>query len=143
MGVVAQLNDVAGNDTVYGLNDDRISLLLSSEETHGALVDKVINFPNPFRTVSGNNKEGSVGTTVRYVLTRPVEEVVLRVFEAAGEQLLVAQLPGIAPGEHLVSWSGRDIYGDALASGVYFGVIEIQSGSDRDIQRMIMAINNR
>jgi len=67
----------------------------------------------------------------------------LRVFDVAGEQLYVADLGRRISGEHLITWSGRDVYGQPLATGVFLALLEVVDGSSAEVERTIFAVNNR
>jgi hypothetical protein len=135
-----RVTDRAGNIADLGFNEERVRLLLASAEKQGLLLDKLINFPNPFRTVGGGSSD--LGTTIRFVLTAEAD-VRLRVFDVAGEQLYVADLGRRMPGEHLITWSGRDVYGQPLATGVFLALLEVVDGSSAEVERTIIAVNNR
>ena len=134
------VTDRAGNTADLGFNEERVRLLLASAEKQGLLLNKLINFPNPFRTVGGGSSD--LGTTIRFVLTAEAD-VRLRVFDVAGEQLYVADLGRRIPGEHLITWSGRDVYGQPLATGVFLALLEVVDGSSAEVERTIIAVNNR
>jgi hypothetical protein len=134
-----RVSDLAGNADSIGINQD-VLLRLASAEIHGMLIDKIMNFPNPFRTVGDVD---DIGTTIRFVLTEYAERVKLRVFDVTGEQLYVADMSPKAAGEHLLTWTGRDIYGQPLATGVYFVLLEVTGASGSEQERTIMAVNNR
>jgi hypothetical protein len=135
-----RVTDRAGNTTPLGFNEERVRLLLATAEKQGLLLNKLINFPNPFRTVGGGSSD--LGTTIRFVLTAEAD-VRLRVFDVAGEQLYVADLGRRRPGEHLMTWTGRDVYGQPLATGVFLALLEVVDGSSAEIERTIIAVNNR
>jgi hypothetical protein len=135
-----RVTDRAGNETDLGFNQERVRLLLASAEKQGLLLNKLINFPNPFRTIGGGSSD--LGTTIRFVLTAEAD-VRLRVFDVAGEQLYVADLGRRISGEHLITWSGRDVYGQPLATGVFLALLEVVDGSSAEVERTIFAVNNR
>jgi hypothetical protein len=134
------VKDLAGNIDSLGVNQD-VLLRLASAEIQGVLIDKIMNFPNPFRTVG--DADDDIGTTIRFVLTEDAERVKVRVFDVTGEQLYVADMSPKAAGEHLLTWTGRDIYGQPLATGVYFVLLEVTGASGSEQERTIMAVNNR
>lgn len=74
------------------------------------------NYPNPFNQA----------TTIRYRLRAgEAGHVSLKIFNVRGEQ--VADLPGGGqdPGDHVVTWDGKDGSGRELASGIYFYVLSV------------------
>jgi hypothetical protein len=136
--------DGAGHSDTLRLGNEDVELLIESGVFEGLLADKVINYPNPFRTLVGAERE--IGTTLRFVITPEAAEganVVLRIFDASGEQVYYADLAVRQPGEHLITWDGYNVYGQPLASGVYFAKLEVESNSKKEIGKLIMAILNR
>jgi hypothetical protein len=83
-------------------------------------------FPNPFNP----------RTTIAFDLPEP-GLVTLRVFDVAGR--IVRELIGAedhTPGRHEVVWNGRDDAGRQVASGTYFGRLEL--GQYTETKRMVM-----
>jgi hypothetical protein len=118
--------------------------LLKTGEQDGMLVDKMINFPNPFTSLSRLGVP--TGTTIRFVLTPQLTEgasVRLRIFDSGGEQVYVADLGEQGAGEHLATWAGYDIYGQPLATGVYFAILEVKTREKTEVIKLKMAILNR
>ena len=56
---------------------------------------------------------------------------------------IIANFPDLGAGEHLFTWSGYDVYGHPLATGVYFAIIEVTSGTQVEINKLKIAILNR
>ncbi|MBU4446818.1 hypothetical protein KJ656_17335, partial [bacterium] len=48
--------------------------------------------------------------------------------------------PGI---HHEVVWDGRSIYGEKLASGIYFGYFEVENNTKKKVSYLKIAIDNR
>lgn len=69
-------------------------------------------FPNPF----------AASTTLRYRLPR-AGDVVLTIYNVLGEAVWRTEGPQ-APGEHAVTWDGRDRSGRPVAAGLYFYTLQ-------------------
>lgn len=69
------------------------------------------NYPNPFAS--------SAFTALRFVLPRQAN-VRLEIFNVMGERVALLQAERYAAGAHAFEWDGRDQFGTAVASGVYF-----------------------
>ena len=133
--------DLADNSAEYVIGVDATRYNLSLPTSGEALVGKLINYPNPFRTLPGSGSQGGVGTTLRFTLGDPAD-VTLRVFDVLGDQVYVARMGGLPAGENLITWPGRDLYNNPLASGVYFGVLEVSGGGPSATKKVIMAVLN-
>lgn len=71
------------------------------------------NYPNPFNST----------TTIRYDLPES-SDVVLRIFNTRGQEVVTLVDGDVVEGSHFVEWDGRDQQGLSVASGVYFYRIE-------------------
>ena len=92
-----------------------------------ATLEAVEVFPNPFNPTA----------TIRYDLTRNAV-VTLRVFDVAGRcvrRLVDGELVG--PGRRRAVWDGRDDFGRAQPSGVYFCRI-LADGEERVVKTTLM-----
>lgn len=141
--VSLSLEDLAGNAVELQLGEP-IEFLIKTGDVDGLLVDKTINFPNPFATLP--IADAALGTTIRFVITPQLQNIAtakLRIFDAGGEQVFIANFPDLGAGEHLFTWSGYDVYGHPLATGVYFAIIEVTSGTQVEINKLKIAILNR
>ncbi len=75
------------------------------------------NFPNPFNPV----------TTIRYGMPGD-ERVTLKVYNVLGEEVLTVVNDEYKPaGYHVAIWNGKNKEGKAVASGVYFIRMQVQS----------------
>jgi hypothetical protein len=84
------------------------------------------NYPNPF----------GPQTTIAYTLSSPAE-VRLEIYDVAGRlvRTLVSE-PG-TPGEHRLSWDGRDLRGIRVSPGIYFIRLEVGGrGTTRTLVRI-------
>ena len=143
--VSLRYTDCAGHKDSLVLGQEVGHYLLSTGEVGSLLVDKMINFPNPFTALPG--LDVPTGTTIRFVLTPEIEgsptTAKLRIFDTGGEQVYVADLGELRPGENLKTWSGHDIYGHPLATGVYFAILEIRTADRKEIKKLKIAVLNR
>lgn len=80
------------------------------------------NYPNPFNP----------STTIRYQLPRE-ETVRLSVLNQLGQEIRVLVNNKRQPGDHTEIWDGKDRFGKAAASGVYF--MRIKAGEFRAIRK--------
>ncbi|MAT40610.1 MAG: hypothetical protein CL946_13515 [Ectothiorhodospiraceae bacterium] len=67
------------------------------------------NFPNPMQTE----------TTIAYKLERPTA-VTLRIYNAAGEQIYIAESGYRRSGTHTFPWNGVTLSGNSVPNGVYY-----------------------
>jgi hypothetical protein len=83
------------------------------------------NYPNPFNPI----------TTIDYQI--PIRSrVSLKIFDVSGKlvRTLVDEYEG--PGSHVALWDGKDSFGKAVASSIYF--YELRAGSYRETKRMVL-----
>jgi len=94
------------------------------------------NFPNPFWSAATSRLAGNPATTIRYGLPRH-SHVTLKVFNALGEEVatLLTDAPQAA-GYHVAIWDGRNKFGAATASGLFF--YQLQSGDLVLTKKMIL-----
>ena len=79
-------------------------------------------FPNPFTT----------RTTFIYELTEQFDDVTIKIFTLSGKKIFtmsvsenaITDLPLYSIGYHEIPWYGRDEFGNTVANGVYFYIIE-------------------
>jgi hypothetical protein len=76
-------------------------------------------FPNPFRGA----------TTLSFSVERP-SHVRLSIYDVTGRRMIVLLDESRPAGRHAALWDGRDQEGRFVASGVYFGKLQIGSWSD-------------
>jgi hypothetical protein len=67
------------------------------------------NYPNPFNP----------STTISYSVSSP-GTVILRVYDVTGHLVKILVNEPKSAGVHRVTWDGRDLHGQSIASGVYF-----------------------
>ncbi len=77
--------------------------------------------PNPFRPGDGP-------TTLRFSLESQTRAR-LAVYDIAGRLVRTLTDGAFAPGEHALSWDGKDAHGQQVSSGVYFYRLEAQGQS--------------
>ena len=83
------------------------------------------NYPNPFNPI----------TTIDYQI--PIRSrVSLKIFDVSGKlvRTLVDEYEGA--GSHDALWDGKDSFGKAVASSIYF--YELRAGSYRETKRMVL-----
>lgn len=84
------------------------------------------NYPNPFNP----------GTTIGYSLDRP-SQVDLKIYDALGRFVKTLASGIKSPGEHKISWDGRDSLGRQVSSGIYYYRIRTQ-GSELTRQMLLV-----
>jgi hypothetical protein len=144
LAVSVVITDGAGHSTSLNLGGEQVEYLVRTGEFDGLLVNDMINFPNPFASLQGVGN--GVGTTIRFVLTPQLAdraEARLKVFDSGGELVYVAELNNLGAGEHALTWPGYSLYGQALATGVYFAILEVRADGQTEVNRHTMAILNR
>jgi len=83
------------------------------------------NYPNPFNPC----------TTIRYKIQKRTE-VLIKVFDVCGKEIITL-INGVEdPGEKSVQWQGMDSNGNPVTSGVY--IYQITAGSCIDARKMIL-----
>jgi len=75
------------------------------------------NFPNPFLPRAASPSLNT--TAIRYRLLHEAQ-VTLMVYDARGRQVALLLARRQRPGDHVVTWNGRDQRGDRVPSGIYF-----------------------
>lgn len=83
------------------------------------------NQPNPFR----------VETVIRYGLANP-EKVVLRVYNALGEEIRILMEQTQPAGTHTLFWDGKDSRGRKAGPGIYF--YTLQAGTKQQTRKMLI-----
>ncbi|NOY58671.1 MAG: T9SS type A sorting domain-containing protein [Calditrichaeota bacterium] len=83
------------------------------------------NYPNPFNPT----------TTIRYQLPRKTK-VMISVFNIEGKQVDILINKAQQPGEHSVTWNGRDRYGSQLPSGIYF--LQLRADNFQQVRKMTL-----
>ena len=63
------------------------------------------------------------------------ETATLAIYDVAGRAVFHAALAGLAAGEHVFEWDGRDSRGGRVASGVYG--VEIRAATSRSVARIV------
>jgi hypothetical protein len=144
LAVSVVITDGAGHSTSLELGGEHVEYLVRTGESDGLLVNDMINFPNPFASLQGVGN--GVGTTIRFVLTPQLAdraEATLKIFDSGGDLVYVAELNSLGAGEHVLVWPGYSLYGQALATGVYFAILEVRADGQTEVNRHTMAILNR
>ena len=83
-------------------------------------------FPNPF------NPE----TTLSFIVPNEHQTITLNIINVRGQKIKTLISGEVAPGVHTVSWNGTDWDNKYVSAGIYFGVLNHNSGTK--IQKMIM-----
>ncbi len=83
------------------------------------------NSPNPFNP----------GTSISFDLPEPVH-VNLAVYNILGQKVITLVDEHLNGGSHTISWNGRDSYGNAAASGIYF--YRLQAEKFAETRRMVL-----
>ncbi|NKB72688.1 MAG: hypothetical protein GKR89_36925 [Candidatus Latescibacteria bacterium] len=135
--------DRAGNKAFVRGGEPLVYTLIT-EPGDELVLEQLYNFPNPFTSVPGLSEPA--GTSIRFVLA-PASvanlSVFFRVFDASGQQIYAADLHPLRAGENMFQWDGRNVYGQPLASGVYFGILEVVGADKKDIGKWKIAVLNR
>lgn len=82
------------------------------------------NYPNPF----------NASTTIRFSIPEAAQ-VKLSIFNSTGEQVTTLTDSYLPAGVFEYHWTGQDIYGSSVASGVYF--CRLLSNSQSDVKRIV------
>ncbi|NIO28586.1 MAG: multicopper oxidase domain-containing protein [Candidatus Latescibacteria bacterium] len=103
---------------------DRVDAPVSNGNIPSAVVLNQ-NEPNPFNPI----------TQIRFALpvSGPVE---LSVYNVAGQLVQTMASGEYGQGEHVLTWDGRDAFGNAVSSGVYF--YRLSAGASTHIKKMVL-----
>ena len=110
---------VVANDLVGNRTETEIYDIIYTGESQ--LIDYG-TYPNPFTTK----------TTFIYELTEQFDDVTIKIFTLSGQRIFtmsvsenaISDLPLYSIGYHEIPWYGKDEFGNTVANGVYFYVIE-------------------
>jgi flagellar hook assembly protein FlgD len=83
--------------------------------------------------IQPNPTTGSVA--IRFLLPRPGKFSV-EVYDLAGRLVKQVKAGEQMPGEHRVTWDGKDSHGGKVPSGVYF--VKLQAGTEVRTKKMIL-----
>jgi photosystem II stability/assembly factor-like uncharacterized protein len=83
------------------------------------------NYPNPFNPT----------TTIEYILTEP-SNVLIRIYDGLGKELLTLINTYQTSGKHFVKWYGKDSKGNEVSSGVY--IYRIDTGKFSESKMMLL-----
>ncbi len=83
------------------------------------------NYPNPFNTE----------TTIKFQLAEP-SHVVIKIFNAQGQEIRALVSEDKDSGSHTVRWDGRDNSGNRVVSGIY--LYQIKAGDFVAIKRLVV-----
>lgn len=100
---------------------------------------EVFNYPNPFRAQS------ETGTTFRYSIPEDIDKGALIVLDASGDLVFyqdLGQVLGLSAGTHEIWWNGRDLIRGKLATGVYFGILEVEQSGKKESMKIKIAVQN-
>jgi PKD repeat protein len=85
------------------------------------------NYPNPFNPI----------TTIHYHLATEAQ-VELRVYNANGQSVRVLMQDHRSAGTYQAEWDGRDDFGQALGSGIYFCRLQVNGNGLETIKMVLM-----
>lgn len=91
-----------------------LEVLVAHEE--GLVLEKVMNYPNPFREE----------TTFTFITNQDTEAEV-KIYTISGQLIKTLEEPFAARGFNMIKWNGKDADGDIPANGVYFYKLIIRS----------------
>jgi hypothetical protein len=95
------------------------------------------NYPNPFsplgRVTPTGVAFGSPGTEIRFHLPE-ASQVVLKIFNLFGEEIVTLVDDRRGSGYHAVRWDGKDERGNPVASGVY--LYQLRAGRFSQVRKM-------
>jgi hypothetical protein len=92
------------------------------------LAKKVFSYPNPVTEGAAN---------IRFTLARPVERVLVRIFDLAGNLVGELSRENLDAGDHEMAWEVSKVQ-----SGVYFARVTAQSGSDSRFEIIKIAVTH-
>jgi len=83
------------------------------------------NYPNPFNPT----------TEIKYDIAK-TEKVTVRIFDILGQEVKVLVDGVTSPGHYSVTWDGKNVAGNQVATGVYF--YRLETTDFVDVKKMIM-----
>ncbi len=93
------------------------------------------NYPNPFSLRSGSSGGGTASTSIAYSVAGkgPVR---LRIYDALGKLVRTLVDGEMSPGDHSVSWTGRDEEGAPVPSGLY--LVRLEAGARDAVRKLVL-----
>ena len=129
--------DPAGNDFVMLPESILIKFIIRSNK----LVADLMCYPNPFSPHGWAGNPELNHTTIRFVLIQNAD-VNLKIYSGYGELIYTKKVGQAPAGENLFPWDGVDFYGNRLAGGVYFCIVEAEAGGIKEVGKFKIAISN-
>ena len=83
------------------------------------------NYPNPFNPQ----------THIRFTIDKKMQ-VSLKVFDALGREVRLILNETLSPGEHNVTWDGKNNRGEKMSSGIYF--YRLIAGKNSIVRKMVL-----
>ena len=119
--------------TVEGRIEDVLETRVanSPKETELRSFNLAQNYPNPFEIKNSKSPE----TTIAYQLNRR-EKVLLKIYNALGQELRVLVKGYKMPGKYSVIWNGQDESGHFVPNGIYF--YKLQIGNQQKTRKLIL-----
>jgi hypothetical protein len=112
-----------GLDYVRLFNDNPLLVETKTVKPTAFVLEQ--NYPNPFNPV----------TQIRYSL-QASENVTIDIYDVFGHLINRLMQQNQVPGEHQLSWDGRDFKGQTVSSGIY--ICSMQAGESRQSIKMIL-----
>jgi len=93
------------------------------------------NYPNPFLSEAKSRLAGNPTTRIAFELLK-TERLSLTIYNSRGELVINLLNQAMNAGRHEAAWNGRNRYGEAAGTGVYF--YELRVGNFRERKKMIL-----
>lgn len=90
----------------------------------GVAADQELALPKVFRLHQNSPNPFNPRTSVPFDLPEPATRVTVRVYDVAGRAVATLVNSAMPAGRHSVIWTGDDDGGRAVASGIYYCVLE-------------------
>ena len=120
------------DNTINSVTDSVAYVILLNDSR--ALGSEVFNYPNPFSV------DGGI-THIRYVINKDgLIQGKFIVFDAGGDMVYYNNKIDVSRGTHDdLTWDGTNLRGNKLASGIYFGFLDIEN--EKPVRIKIAIIN--
>ncbi len=110
------------SDSLYFFSNDSVhspSILFAHGEGDSAVSDPQVNIAETYRLKQNYPNPFNPLTTIEFVVMK-TSRVQISIHDLTGQRIRTLADAIFAPGKHAVVWNGKNQYGQAVTSGLYF-----------------------